>query len=344
MTKNTKRNLNYPLAISVAVHGLLIAFISLLAVDIPKKMTKEPPIHIKKIIFEKKKAAPAKETNSKKTVKAHKPTQAAQSFQKKKRIPITQAKPLSHNAETLNKFVPINRVPETPNRFQKMDLQPITPISLVHQITQPATYVATNYKPKVIRMGKIKPRSFSGSLSVSATEPVRMAVTTESFSPKPFGKPIQIAAIPNVFVNDLPSEKDLAKVSPGLQSEENMAKLSPKEISGIKHGVTSSNGDDLKALRKGYSSQVWSRIAHAKFYPRTARKREMEGKPVVEFELRSDGHLMNYLIVRSSSNKILDNAAIDAVKNASPYPGIPKSLKLKSIRFKLPISFKLNEP
>jgi TonB family protein len=331
MTKNTKRNLNYPLAISVAVHGLLIAFISLLAVDIPKKMTKEPPIHIKKIIFEKKKAAPAKETNSKKTVKAHKPTQAAQSFQKKKRIPITQAKPLSHNAETLNKFVPINRVPETPNRFQKMDLQPITPISLVHQITQPATYVATNYKPKVIRMGKIKPRSFSGSLSVSATEPVRMAVTTESFSPKPFGKPMQVAAIPKGFINDLPSGKSLAK-------------LSPETVLGTKNGVENSDGNDLRALRKGYSSQVWRRIADAKFYPRTARKREMEGKPIVEFELRSDGQLMNYFIVRSSSNKILDKAAIDAVKNASPYPGIPKSLKLKSIRFKLPISFILNEP
>jgi len=331
MTKNTKRNLNYPLAISVAVHGLLIAFISLFAVDIPKKMTKEPPIHIKKIIFEKKKAAPAKETNSKKTVKAHKPTQAAQSFQKKKRIPITQAKPLSHNAETLNKFVPINRVPETPNRFQKMDLQPITPISLVHQITQPATYVATNYKPKVIRMGKIKPRSFSGSLSVSATEPVRMAVTTESFSPKPFGKPMQVAAIPKGFINDLPSGKSLAK-------------LSPETVLGTKNGVENSDGNDLRALRKGYSSQVWRRIADAKFYPRTARKREMEGKPIVEFELRSDGQLMNYFIVRSSSNKILDKAAIDAVKNASPYPGIPKSLKLKSIRFKLPISFILNEP
>ena len=331
MTKNTKRNLNYPLAISVAVHGLLIAFISLLAVDIPKKMTKEPPIHIKKIIFEKKKAAPAKETNSKKTVKAHKPTQAAQSFQKKKRIPITQAKPLSHNAETLNKFVPINRVPETPNRFQKMDLQPITPISLVHQITQPATYVATNYKPKVIRMGKIKPRSFSGSLSVSATEPVRMAVTTESFSPKPFGKPMQVAAIPKGFINDLPSGKSLAK-------------LSPETVLGTKNGVENSDGNDLRALRKGYSSQVWRRIADAKFYPRTARKREMEGKPIVEFELRSDGQLMNYFIVHSSSNKILDKAAIDAVKNASPYPGIPKSLKLKSIRFKLPISFILSEP
>jgi TonB family protein len=331
MTKSTKRILIYPLAISVAVHGLIIAFFSLLAVDLPRKTAKEPPIHIKKIIFEKEKVAPARETNSKKSVKAHKPTKAAQSFRKRKRTPIAQAKPLPRNTEPLNKFVPINRVPEKPNRLQRPDLQPIIPASFVHQITQPATYVATSYKPRIRRMEKVKPKRFPGSLSVPAIEPVRMAVTTESFSPKPFGKPMQIAAIPKGFVNDLPSEK-------------NLVKLSSKKIPGIKNGVKNSDGDDLRALKKGYSSQVWRRIADAKFYPRTARKREMEGKPVVEFELRSDGQLMNYFIVRSSSNKILDKAAIDAVKNASPYPGIPKPLKLKSIRFKLPISFILSEP
>jgi TonB family protein len=331
MRISTKRNLNYPLAISLAIHGLIIAFFSLSTMDLPKETAKEPPIHIKRIIFEKKKAAPARETNSKKSVKAHKPTKAAQSFQKRKRTPIAQAKPMPRNTEPLNRFLPINRVPKKPNRFQKSDLQPITPISLVHQTTQPATYVATSYKPKLRLMEKVNPKSISGSLSVSATEPVRMSVSTEVFSPKPFGKPMQITAIPNGFVNGLPSEKSLAK-------------LSQNTIPSIKHGVENSDGDDLRALKKGYSSQIWRRIADAKFYPRTARKREMEGKPVVEFELRSDGQLMNYIIVRSSSNNILDKAAIDAVKNARPYPGIPKPLNLKSIRFKLPISFILNEP
>jgi len=331
MTKSTKRNLNYPLAISVAMHGIIIAFFSLLVVDSSKKTAKEPPIHIKRIIFEKKKAAPASGTKNKKLIKEHKPTKAAQSFRRKKRAPRAQAKPLPRNPEAFNRFVPINRAPEKPNRFQKLDVQAMTPISFTHKITQPVTYVVTSFKPKIRRVEKVKPKSFSDSLSASAMEPVRMAVTTESFSPKPFGKPIQIAAIPKGFVNDLPSEKSLAK-------------LSQKSTPGMELGVTNSNGDDLKALKKSYSSQVWRRIADAKFYPRTARKREMEGKPVVEFELRSNGQLMNYLIVRSSSNKILDKAAIDAVKNASPYPGIPKLLKLKSIRFKLPISFILNDP
>ena len=331
MIKSTKRGLNFSLTISVGIHGIIIAFFSLLVVDSTKKTAKEPPIHIKSIIFDKKKAAPARGTNSKKSVIEHKPIKTAQSFPRKKRTPRAQAKPLLRNPDALNRFIPINRATEKSNRFQKPDVQPMIPFSFAHQITQPITYLITSFKPKLRRMGKVKPKSFSGSITASAVEPVRMAVTTESFSPKPFGKPIQIAAIPKGFINDLPGEKSLAKHS-------------PKTIPGAEHGVRDYNGDDLKAIKKGYSSQIWKRIADAKYYPRTARKREMEGKPVVEFELRSDGQLMNYFIDSSSSNKILDKAAIDAVKNARPYPGIPKLLKLKSIRFKLPISFKLNEP
>ena len=359
------------MVISMAIHGVIIAFFSLLAVNLPEKIAKIPPIQIKKIIFENKKAAPARGTNSKRSVNEHKPTKAAQSFRRKKIAPSAQAKPLTRTPEALNMFVPVNRSPEKPNRLKKLDIQPMTPISFIYQITQPITFEATYSKPKPMQAKNIKSKSFSSSLSVSSMEPVRMVATSKSFSSNPFGKPMQveniksksfsnslsvspmgpvrmvatgkifssnpfekpmqISAIPKGFVNDLPNKNSLAKHSKNM-------------ISGTEHGVTDSIGDDLKALKKGYSSKVWSRIANAKFYPRRARKREIEGKPVVEFELRSDGQLMNYLIVRSSSNKILDKAAIDAVKNARPYPDIPKLLKLNSIRFKVPISFMLNKP
>ena len=319
------------MVISMAIHGVIIAFFSLLAVNLPEKIAKIPPIQIKKIIFENKKAAPARGTNSKRSVNEHKPTKVAQSFRRKKIAPRAQAKPLTRTPEALNIFVPVNRSPEKPNRLKKSDTQPTTPISFIYQITQPITFEATYSKPKPMQVKNIKSKSFSNSLSVSSMEPVRMLATGKIFSSNPFGKPMQISAIPKGFVNDLPNKNSLAKHS-------------KKMISGTEHGVTDSIGDDLKALKKGYSSKVWSRIANAKFYPRRARKREIEGKPVIEFELRSDGQLMNYLIVRSSSNKILDKAAIDAVKNARPYPDIPKLLKLNSIRFKVPISFMLNKP
>ncbi|PIP73909.1 MAG: hypothetical protein COW89_01585, partial [Nitrospinae bacterium CG22_combo_CG10-13_8_21_14_all_47_10] len=84
--------------------------------------------------------------------------------------------------------------------------------------------------------------------------------------------------------------------------------------------------------------------AKAKYYPTLARKRGWEGKPVIEFMLARNGDLLNSTIALTSSYKVLDEAALSAIKNAAPYPQIPETLKVNSIRFKLPISFILDEP
>ena len=100
----------------------------------------------------------------------------------------------------------------------------------------------------------------------------------------------------------------------------------------------------MDSIRKGFSSSVWGRIAKAKYYPPLARKQGWEGKPIVEFRLARNGDLLSSSIALSSPYKILNEAALGAVKNAVPYPKFPKALKLDSIRFKLPISFILSEP
>jgi len=99
----------------------------------------------------------------------------------------------------------------------------------------------------------------------------------------------------------------------------------------------------LKKIKTRFSSQVWNRIAQSKYYPRIARKRGFEGQPVVAFTLGNEGDLLELSIVNPSPFKILDEAALDAVKSASPYPPIPKLLKTDSMRFNLPISFMLEE-
>ncbi len=114
--------------------------------------------------------------------------------------------------------------------------------------------------------------------------------------------------------------------------------------SGQPKGDINSFGEDLGSLRKGFSSKIWGRIAKAKYYPNIARKRGWEGEPVIEFRVGKNGNLLGYSIAVASPYEILNQAALDAVKIASPFPKIPESLQLKSIKFKLPISFALNEP
>jgi protein TonB len=83
--------------------------------------------------------------------------------------------------------------------------------------------------------------------------------------------------------------------------------------------------------KKEYYEMLKISIESHKKYPRIARDRNIEGHVKVEFEILQGGKVKNVNIVKSSGKKILDRAAIDAIKNASPFPMPPQQL------FKLPL-------
>jgi len=101
---------------------------------------------------------------------------------------------------------------------------------------------------------------------------------------------------------------------------------------------------DLGALREGYSSTVRSRIAQARYYPDKGRSAGHEGRPVVSFLLGGGGELLELSLIKSSGHSTLDVAAIQAVERAAPFPEIPLPLKETSMRFTLPIAFRLESP
>ena len=70
---------------------------------------------------------------------------------------------------------------------------------------------------------------------------------------------------------------------------------------------------------------AWIRdaIQSAIAYPATARRMGWEGKVVVAFQLLSDGSVRDVRVVRGSGHAALDRGAIDAVRNASPFPRSP---------------------
>jgi periplasmic protein TonB len=70
---------------------------------------------------------------------------------------------------------------------------------------------------------------------------------------------------------------------------------------------------------------AWIRdaIQSAIAYPATARRMGWEGKVVVAFQLLSDGSVRDVRVVQGSGHAVLDRGAIDAVRNASPFPRSP---------------------
>jgi protein TonB len=85
----------------------------------------------------------------------------------------------------------------------------------------------------------------------------------------------------------------------------------------------SSRGTTAGGTPAGDFTWIRDAIQHAIAYPATARKMGWEGKVVVAFHLLPDGSVRDVRVVQGSGYAALDRGAIDAVRNASPFPRSP---------------------
>lgn len=93
--------------------------------------------------------------------------------------------------------------------------------------------------------------------------------------------------------------------------------------------------------RNDYFEMVRLRIESHKEYPEMARMRYIEGRTTVAFLIMPDGAISELEIIKSSRKKALDQAAISAVRKASPFPRPPRKLFNGSIPMELTIVFEI---
>ncbi|CAI2717101.1 Ferric siderophore transport system, periplasmic binding protein TonB [Nitrospina watsonii] len=117
----------------------------------------------------------------------------------------------------------------------------------------------------------------------------------------------------------------------------------PNKTGPVKMAKISGNGPDLQKALDQFNNAIWGQILKAKFYPKMARMRRLEGQPVVKFTIERDGSLSQITINNSSNHEILDSAALKTIQNAAPFPGIPEILNEDRMVLEVPISFILNK-
>jgi len=99
--------------------------------------------------------------------------------------------------------------------------------------------------------------------------------------------------------------------------------------------------ESIDQIMNDFYRKVGKQIAFAKIYPDFARKMGYQGKILVAFRIGKDGKILNLSVSQSSGYKILDEAALEAVKEAGPYPPIPNELNTRFLKLKIPISYAL---
>lgn len=76
-------------------------------------------------------------------------------------------------------------------------------------------------------------------------------------------------------------------------------------------------------------------------YPRRALRNEYEGTVRLLVVIDRSGKVVEVQIEESSSHKLLDDAALKAVKRASPYPAVPASISEDTFAFSVPVVFRI---
>jgi protein TonB len=83
------------------------------------------------------------------------------------------------------------------------------------------------------------------------------------------------------------------------------------------------------------------RIERHKRYPRLAKIRQIEGRAKVRFVIDPHGKVQDVMIVKGSRHQRLDEAALNAIRMASPFPRPPRHLFSGPISLEITIVFEL---
>jgi len=93
--------------------------------------------------------------------------------------------------------------------------------------------------------------------------------------------------------------------------------------------------------RQDYTEMVRIKIESRKRYPESARSRRTEGRVTVRFTITPEGRVTGIQMVKSSGHALLDQAALNTVKEASPFPRAPSNLFKGSFQMEIVLAFEL---
>lgn len=99
-------------------------------------------------------------------------------------------------------------------------------------------------------------------------------------------------------------------------------------------------GIDTAAVIRDYGAKVRALIERRKKYPERARRLGIQGEVNLEFAISAEGRLIDSKVSRSSGSDIIDEAALQAVRAAAPFPPLPGALGLDRLKLTVKLVYK----
>jgi TonB family protein len=113
-----------------------------------------------------------------------------------------------------------------------------------------------------------------------------------------------------------------------------------RDASALALAIPSGTGTGEAAEYAGYYALLRRRVFESLTYPPVARRRSLSGTVQLELEIQPTGVISRVEVAASSSHRVLDDAAVDTVRNVGRVP-FPPDLRPRVLRVRLPVVFAL---
>ncbi|WP_269584130.1 energy transducer TonB [Roseibium sp. Sym1] len=241
--------------------------------------------------------------------------------------PVTAAEPVQPLLPEALKPVPTTPSVETARLEGSVAPEPARPVE--QRPVQAPTAIA-RVNPEMIA----KPVPQETEAGPSAEDPLAEVTHTPRTKPKPPVRKTGPGKTPDKKL--WTARRKGAEASTRKGGEQVNSKTARSNANGRK---TAKSRDGGSAAASDYKGKVVVRLRRAKRYPRQARRNNLEGTAHVAFTISRSGSVSAIRLTRSSGHAVLDQAALDMVRRASPMPKFPGDLSVSRMSLQVPVRF-----
>ena len=148
---------------------------------------------------------------------------------------------------------------------------------------------------------------------------------------------IQKRVVPHFKLEKMDGAKDLPDSLAESISMPEVPDSQGLKISDWQSGTMDGAGDYFTP--NDYFEMLRLKIESCKKYPESAKSKHIEGRVDVRFVVAANGQISSLEIIKHARHSSLGRAALDAVKNAAPFPRLPPSLFEGPLHIELTILF-----
>lgn len=164
-------------------------------------------------------------------------------------------------------------------------------------------------------------------------------------APRPTPRPEQVAQVKQRRAPEAPEKAQAPpkrQAGAGGNAGQSMRRGS---ADGSKQAQKANSGNSGQAREAGnaavsnYPGTVYAKLRRSLRYPSEARRKRIRGEVHVRFTVSRSGNVGSVQVARSSGSPLLDNAALETVRRAAPFPAIPAAAGRSSWSFTVPLMF-----